>query len=214
LALVFNDIKGLTHFHDFVKEFRKPALGEVSGHAGVYGGIRLQIFKMSVGVLNEFLKFLRENKELFESTEFKQYIHGLSVDSTTLWELLVTTSSNGKDKNSQARKKLLARIRNETAFHYSQSSDALKTGFRIKFFGPKFQKESGANAAYYSATKTDYDGIRFYYADAALEGYLEERLSEVGDSSVVVGDIYELMIAVSKVIADILDEYHKMKPSA
>lgn len=220
LALVFNDIKALTTFQGFISEFRKPDDGEISGHAGVYGGLRLHILKMSAGLLNEFLKFIRENRNILESQGFKQHLQSMSRDGASLWNLLITTSGKknpGSTKEQSSREKfeeLLARIRNETAFHYAQSSEALILGYRSKFFGVKNKGSNNIEAAYYSGgSMTDYEGTRFYYADAALQGYLEDRIASVGELDLVVKDMYDLLIAVSKIISGILTEYHKTKPS-
>ena len=169
LAVIYNDIKGLTLFEKLVVEtYRKAEPKEVSVHAGEYGGILTQINKIFISNIREFFDFLKENEEILLTSEFKEVLLKTSKDIKNRWEN-ITDAAFGQSSECSDFTKHLILIRNNIAFHYNQSGKELKKSF-CNYFHKK-EKFIKNNLAYYSIGET-MEGTRFFYADAAVQEYM------------------------------------------
>lgn len=216
LATVFNDIKGIMVFFEWRNEYRSPPLEEVSVHSGEYGGLTNQLNKMLAGILHESLDLLNKNIKIIESEEFKKFENRLSGRSREIWRLLVDVAVErpGTSKEHADLVHLLEQIRHNAAFHYYQSATNLVRGFRKHFYSTN--KESKAfKWAYYSSQRTEPMKTRFYYADAALQGYILDKISATGRKPEdMYKMVFELSAVVGRSILDLVSEYHESKPQS
>lgn len=219
LALIFNDIKGLTILEkNLVDSYELPVSSEVSDHAGEWAGIKSQLFKYFVSTLYEFLELIKSKKNLISSSSFKKYYYQLNNSDQNIWSLILNISGadNSVNYNRDEVKlfeELLKLVRNEISFHYDASGKPLLSGFRTFFYSTN--ENPGKKYVMYSATKTDFYGTRFYYADAALNGCLSNEFSKVNKTEKVVAEtIYKTSMRVAKVIMGLLEAYHKNKKKA
>ncbi len=214
LACIFNDLKGMTMLHRMRTEiYRTPEKDEVSEHTGEYNGITLQLHKNIIGIIHEALRFVSENEAIIQSPEFKQYENKMSQQSKEVWALVVSVATGKQTPPKyEVLGKILSQIRSNASFHYYHSAAPLITGFRDHFYK---EKEHGAHKmAYYSATQTDPTVTRYYYADAALEGYILKCLSPAGSTPKEGFDeIFKLSSLIGKAIVELLNQYHASKPN-
>ena len=169
LAVVFNDLKGLTLFDKLINNtYRKERLEEVSVQVGELGGISTQINKLFISNIREFFDFLKENKEVLLTTEFKEVLLKTNKDIQNRWKDITDVAFGGLPDSSDFTKYLIL-IRNNVAFHYNQSGKELKKSFCDYFY--KKEKFSRNDLAYYSIGET-MEGTRFFYADAAVQEYM------------------------------------------
>ncbi len=172
LAVVFNDLKGLITFDKLIREkYRQPQTFECSMHAGEYGGRILQIQKNIIGLIHEFLHFLRDNKNILSSGEFQQILKTVPSEFREQWKEIedIALGNDASPEASKFKKSLLL-IRNNTAYHYKQAGKILREGFITKFF--KKKKDPTTDFACYSINDEDVMETGFYYADAAEQEYI------------------------------------------
>ncbi len=215
LFLVFgmahNDIKTVrTLFLDFLEKYEAPT--EVGSHAGEYYGTKLYLEKILIAHTHEVLKLIYMHIDLIQSDEFQKYTSNMSEDSVLLWEVILAFSNNDRrelSKDQSNTLNLLGRIRHNVAFHYYQSAQNLIKGFRYKFYELPPTEDNAY--AQYSIQLTEAEVTRFFYADAALEGYLKESVDDVGEREKVYNDMIKLAAMVNRCLCDLLNQYLKTK---
>lgn len=215
LAVTNNDIKGLTFLHDhFVREYRKPKPGEITGHAGEYNGLQMQLLKLLIGQLHEFFELLRDQRSVIESEAFVALERSLSQDNKRLWTDVVSIAQESTKRDSTSQlgflRSILAQVRNNTSYHISPK--CLMQGYRHHFFQMP-QEHDGQMHAYFALKSTEFEHTRFFYADAAVQGYIREKIKEFVDIDDFVKKLFKTLPLVSRVIVAILSAYHKTKPS-
>ncbi|MBP6949082.1 MAG: hypothetical protein KBC41_03935 [Candidatus Pacebacteria bacterium] len=196
LGVVFNDLKGLMMFDMLIKEsYRKPEEGEVSSHTGEYGGARIQINKFLIGVINEFLEFLKSNEGTMKTLEFQLLLKNLSPEHRKRWTDLVDVAMKKNTSDSEILKTLV-NIRNNVAFHYYQSGKVLRKGF-IDVFNNQKDDKPQYKKPYFSVGET-MESTRFYYSDASVEAYTRSVLTkeQVESISNIVDDMNSTITAL------------------
>lgn len=219
LALIYNDFKGLAYFDHYISSFRKLKPGEITGHAGEFLGVKLQIFKLASGYVLEVLKFLEENRSINSDDKFKVYLRKLSRQDYEIWDLLFSIATGCQppslnNEKSEQLKKLLAIIRGNFTFHYQWAGAVLAKGFRKHFFKRINQDDSYSKSAFYSLIQTGFYENRFYYIDASVAAYLDDYIGTFCEKDKIFEIIIDLLVKISKVIAGLLEQYFKDKPKA
>ena len=174
LGMAFNDIKGILLFSSLLKEnYRQLEPGEVSVHSGEYGGLKLQINKMMISLISEFLIFIRNNKSIVNNPRFALIIKNSSKEIKSYWDFIysVAISERSKDKDDFSSKAFI--IRSNIVFHYDQSLSQLRQGYIEKFFDSP--KDLSNKHAHYSLGNS-IEETRFFYCDGAVEQYLKKHL--------------------------------------
>jgi hypothetical protein len=209
LAVIYNDLKGLTIFNDTLPDiYRKPLDEEISAHAGEYGGLRLQLLRILLSTLHEFLVFLEKNEEIYKSEFIQKILERCSKETQRIWFALIEVASGNSPHNLKEIAELaeqLEQIRNNVGYHY-QTRKRIIAGFRRFFYGTTNVTPGAKKWIFWSGIKTDRLGTRFYYADAALNGYLLESLEKPDGP-------FDLMALIAKAINELLLEYHSNLPS-
>lgn len=211
LSLIFNDLKGLVLLDKLVREtYRFPNQTEVSAHAGEFSGVRLQIYRLTVGLVREFLGFLEANKSVLKTLEFQLLKKGIPVGPRQQWEEIEAVALN-KDllPGTSEFFDTLYRIRDKIAFHY-QSEKILRGSFK-KFF--KEKKIEQSRVAYYSIGHT-MSSTRFYYADAAAQEYISSKLAGIETNQFAEHQerLYEFIDRMNIAVFHLLDQYLKRRP--
>jgi hypothetical protein len=81
LALIYNDMKGITLFQVLLNERFEPSGPKIDPHNGEFGGLNIHIIRIFSGLIEEFLNFLEKNNEVVESKFFIDLLDGLPVES-------------------------------------------------------------------------------------------------------------------------------------
>lgn len=210
-GLIYNDIKSLQRmFRDFLEKYDQPT--EVSAHAGEYFGSKLYLEKLVLSHSYEILKLLKENIEIIQSDEFARYVVGMSADSRNLWDVVLVLATGRHTVLSEKQQQilvLLERIRHGVTFHYYQAGKNLVAGFRHKFY--EMPKNMENEYALYSLRLTEPEITRFFYVDAALEGYIAENVDDIGDRHKTYNEMIELGWMLSRCMCDLVGQYLETK---
>ena len=177
LAEIFNDLKGLVFFEKMLNErYRIPdkTIEEISGHAGEFNGFRIQIHKMTVGLLNEFLNFLSENKKIITSPLFNTLLMKIPTGIREQWNVLIKIATNQQPEYLEFTD-ILYDIRNKAAFHFDKSGKKIREGFVDFFFNKKLSEKN--KYAYYSNGNVMEEN-RFYFADAAVGSFMKNLMDK------------------------------------
>ena len=176
LALIFNDLKGLMMMEElFRKNYDNPAQNEISNHTGNYHGISIQIERLYAGLVHEFLKFLSqdESKTILSSIPFQLIVKKIPTDSANHWKTIEALAMKSDYDHSSEFAQTLLLVRNNVSYHYHQSGPVLRQGLR-HFFN-ETEKSASNEYAYYSLGQ-NMSETRFYYIDAAVQGYMTRQL--------------------------------------
>lgn len=209
LAIVYNDFKGLVFFEtNLINNFKKPDPQVPTAHLGEYGGLLVQLHKLFVGSIREFLKFIKSNSDVLKTESFKKILQGTSPDTQKHWRSLVDSAFGNKLTESDLSA-VMEKIRHSVAFHYWDAGKNLRSGFVSRFLTPE---RNFLNDAAYCSVEDKIDSTRFYYADAAEEQYifsLSHNISENGQKNILsINEDYKRK--VREAIADILTTLLKL----
>lgn len=211
LGIIFNDLKGLILFEKLViNKYRKPTPNEkASAHLGNYSGLQVHLQKLMTGTINEFFTFLRENRKVFTTREFKEVLDRLRSEEKKNWDGIVAAAC-GRSPGVSDFLSALAQIRSTTAYHYDHSGKKIREGFISHFFN---EEQNDLNKyAYYSIGET-LELTRFYFSDAAVQEALFIATGK-GPKKKMTGDISlerhrELFMETIKIIINIISQLLK-----
>ncbi len=208
LSLIYNDIKGIVLFNQLINDnYEKPEVGVNDVHTGEHGGIHTQIYRLSVGYINEFLIFLKKNEKIINSTAFKKMEVKLPSAVRKEWSIILKTAFN-PDKKSDSFLSKIARVRSNVVSHYDESRKELRSAFS-KFFSTKPKTFANENA-YYSIGGT-MESTRFYYSDAAVQEYIAEQLKVHDSAENYLLQAIKLMGKMNQVITSLMAIYLSKK---
>ncbi len=174
LSIIFNHLKGSMLMHkSFIDEYEKPRVGEISDHSGEYEGLNIQYQSILISLVQEFFVFIKENKTLIQSEKFQKYIRKLPKPTQKDWEDLIDIALN-KEATSKFTK-FLELIRNNVGFHFNYRLNDIREGYIQNFY--KDKKNEGNSNAFFSIGTTLKE-TRFYFGDAAIQGYITKNVPE------------------------------------
>jgi hypothetical protein len=205
LAYIYNDLKGLTFFQiQMTEKYRVPRPGEITYHAGEYGGFNLQLYRIVIATIHEFFEFLKKNKGILSTGKFYLIKNKLSPQSQKIWSEIVDIAL-GKIPESSNFTNVLLRIRNNIAFHYFDANKNLRKGFIDRFFKKERTELNGNQYAYYAFGK-EMAHTRFFYADAAAQEFIFNVSQDTADTNFqdVIGPVIHNM---NETLFSLLKEY-------
>lgn len=174
LALVFNDLKGLAVFAAILNRSDHDR-AEVSGRAGQWSGMVVQIDRLASGILWELFQLVGKHQHVVESSLFRELLSEMPKECRDAWKLIQELST-GNVRSRDPMALALCRIRNAGAMHYWDPK-ALTEGFRRAFFEEPI---NARNEMALFSLGHDLEATRFYYADAAAEAMLHTQASDAG----------------------------------
>lgn len=206
LGVIFNDLKGLILFNDLVKNtYEKPIPNKISAHLGEYNGVQIQIFKLSVSLINEFLIILEKNKNIINDIKFKLIEKKLNKDLKDKWVKILSIAL-GESKNSSSYLSKIAQVRSNITYHYDQSGTQLRKFFIDKFFNQI--KDQSNREAFYSIGNT-IENTRFFYCDAIIHEYINKNLKV--ESLDYMKKTNDIIMDMEGVIAHLLKNFYLYK---
>lgn len=194
LGMVYNDLKGLILFQKLIEDtYRKPDLNEVSIQ-GEYGGLILQTNKLIISTIAEFLIFLDKSRKITSSIKFVLLMKELSQDKRNIWAKL-----NDPTPDSTSILSSFAKIRSNITSHFDHSMTQLRYGFIESFYGE--HKDLAQRKEAYFSLGSDMASTRFYFSDAAVQGYInlcltEKDIAKIGE---FVDDMNSTLQAILKI---------------
>ena len=175
LSLIYNDLKDIIFFHKMLQDqYVIPSSDKATFHNGEYSGVVIHVNKLLASHMHEFFIFLKKNEETLDSPEFISVLNSMDNKSVTgAWNEIVNIAMEREVMNNRFTNDLV-QIRNNVAFHYSQSGKELVKAFRSYFFNS--EKMAGNDQAYY-ALGQNMASSRFFYADATVQEYVRNKVS-------------------------------------
>lgn len=205
-GVIFNDLKGLILFSDLVKNtYEKPIPNEISSHLGEYNGVQIQIFKLSISLISEFLIILDKNKDIFNDIRFKLIEKRLDKDLKNKWENILSIALKNT-KKSDSYLSSLAQVRSNITYHYDHSGTQLRSSFIKRFFNSPRDKSN--ETAYYSIGQS-IETTRFFYCDAIIHEYVNKNLKI--ESLDYIKKTNKIMRDMSSVIVILMKNYYFYK---
>jgi hypothetical protein len=168
LAVAFNDLKGLNWWLHQLNKGKPDPWAPVSAYLGEVNGLISHVQKLTFGIFVELLVLIQEQRELIASPDFQALIGRTTAKAQESWHDLVGVAGGtvrvGDEFRSLAGQ--FQRIRAAGIYHYKDMRGILR-GYET-FFASEPTKFN--RTAYFSAGNA-LERSRFYFADAAVQGY-------------------------------------------
>jgi hypothetical protein len=168
LSLVFNDLKGIVNWRDYIMLQPPPDTKVISPELGEWIGFDMQTHRLMVAQLHELLRLIEEFKEVVEGDEMRRIIKKAPASTRRRWDEIVRIATGKGGLGDDIFATILVKVRNNASYHYYQPK-TLVAGFRDFFF--KAPKDAGNEWAYVSIGD-NMGQTRFYFADAAMQATL------------------------------------------
>lgn len=182
LALAYNDLKGAFYLNAQLSQYREShGLSHLSpAQSGQYGGMGDQVIRLIAGILHETLVVIYDRKKVLRDPEVKAIVGDLPADSRASWEAVVriALSKDTADDRKNPIFRTMLMLRNRLAFHYCTKS--LGSGYQA-FFDVSAADINRTRAVFSSGQ--DMESTRFYFADAAALGAVEEAVGTSRDEA-------------------------------
>ena len=194
LALAYNDIKDVTEAHHRLKEHDPPGPFRKQVDFGMQAGRKVHLIRYQVGLVNELCGLIRKNEKIIGQPLLQFLIRQMPPKSRAAWQSLVDTATGKLQTGPLAQ--AVARIRQKMIFHYD--SEEIFNGYKRHFFDGTTAKDQ----AYISRGNTMAES-RFYFADAAAEGYLDIRSDQdqtTGLAESVIGAMRDANFAIMQLV--------------
>lgn len=182
LGLIYNDQKNLLYLAQQLDKWAPKERTElISTYRGQWVGMRGHVARLQVGVLRELLRLLASERHVLERPEVVQCVKEMPEDAITAWNSLVSVTRNEPVSAGGPFVKFVETVRSNVGYHYQLRG--LYRGYKAHF-------EQGATEPHRTHAMVSFgcvaDQTRFYFADAAAEGFLvrcldHSRFSDVGE---------------------------------
>lgn len=166
LALIYNDCKDGIFSNLTLAESKPTGEQKRSREWGAYNGIKVHFLRLYIALIQELLKLIRDNQFSIKHPFFIAVIQQLSKRDRDSWDALMDAAL--QKQTSNRLNKFLLMIRNKVSSHYDPKE--LYRGYRYHFFG-----NGSLSEAPFISRGTSMQSSRFYFADAAADGYLQSQ---------------------------------------
>jgi hypothetical protein len=218
LSLVFNDLKALVLLNDTVRNaYETPEVIQTDAHSGEKEGVGLYLLKTLLSTLHESIVFLKESEEIYNSVRFQKILVRTSKNTRDVWEVLIKIATE-KDVvvpqwiEFKELADFLKILRNNVGFHFQTRKSLVKGYRKFFFYGIRGVPDKNREIAYRS-TESEFMNSRYYYADAALQGYLVNLFGDEEQTKERVDEAFKLLNLIGYSIHDVLREYHQTLPN-
>ena len=166
LALIYNDCKdGI--FSNLILGESKPSGGiQLSRPWGAYSGFMVHILRLHLALIQELLNLIEKSQQTIKHPFLNSVIQQLSKQDRDSWDALADAAL--QKQTSSPLNKFLLMIRNKVSSHYNAKE--LYRGYQYHFF----RNDSSSESPFISRG-TNMQSTRFYFADAAADGYLQSQ---------------------------------------
>ena len=163
LAVVYNDCRDLIYAHVLLEQSRPKGEPQPTRLWGTYSGIEFHLLKLQGALVHELFNLIGGNKTALNDDFFRSVVKQLPRAARDAWSVVVDAALGGKPADSFGRSLLF--LRNKVSFHYDCRE--IFRGYRSHFDG----KDDMHGRAFLSRGRNMSES-RFYFADAAVDGYL------------------------------------------
>jgi len=166
LALIYNDCKDGIFSNLILTESKPSGKFKLSPPWGAYNGIKTHYLRLCIALIQELLNLIADNQRTIKHPFFNSVVKQLSKQDRDSWDALANASL--QKQTSSPLNKFLLMIRNKVSSHYDPKE--LYRGYRYHFFRSGASSESP-----FISRGTSMQSSRFYFADAAADGYLQSQ---------------------------------------
>lgn len=163
LALIYNDCKDAIYAHVALGDLRPAETPQRNRIWGAISGAQLHIFRAVAALLHELFQLIERNRQHLDHEFFVALVQRLHPKQRGAWTALVDVACDRAPTNQLGKK--LVRLRNKVLFHYDP--EEIFRGYRHHFLEP-----TKVDVRAYVSRGGSMRGSRFYFADAAVAGYL------------------------------------------
>jgi hypothetical protein len=196
LSLAYNDYKFYNVSYDMLLKSGPANLKERTSVCGEYAGVKFHLIRLHIAFAHELLKLVEANKDILQHPFFKETLRMLSKKARESWNIILEAAL--PEKVPEKTSNLLARIRNKMVFHYDAKE--LFAGYKKGFF----ENDKTIQNACISLGNT-LENARFYFADLAVQGYLEKGLDI--DTSSFIAELEKIMRGINIALYDICTKF-------
>ena len=175
LALAFNDLKGLLLFREALLPAKPADQSAIAPDSGEWAGISLQVHRLLVAHLHELLLLIKEFEDEATGASIKAIMKRAARTVRDDWDELVKIAVGKGARSDTDFTRVLMLTRNNAVYHYNQPKP-LVAGYRRHFFN---NPPNPTNEHAYASVGQNMERTRFYFADAAVQGALENLLGAV-----------------------------------
>ncbi len=171
-GLVFNDLHGYVWWSTQLRKGKPADDAPLSEYLGQWAGMTGQVRRLCFALIVEFLKTLNKNQSLLSTPLFKRVIKNLKRETKSHWNDLLNAAKKRYSEIEKDKKlyQLMQEVRSNMAFHY-QDVEHISKGYESFFTGKVFKKKSASYEKAYYSIGANFTDSRFYFSDAAADGY-------------------------------------------
>jgi len=192
LALVHNDLKDLFLANTVLKRIKPDEPFSETPEWGEYNALALHITRLVAALIHELCQLIEKQSSVMEHKAFRKVLKQVSRRARDAWCALETVAL-GKDPTVELEKTLLL-LRNKVAFHYDTKEVA--RGYKTVFVEPISPRDP------YVSRGKGLEDSRFYFADAAVEAYLELKTGRTG-----IAALHQLINQVPQALFEIVTSF-------
>lgn len=185
LALTYNDYKYYSISFNMLLKSEPEGKPQRNSAWGEFTGIKFHIIRLHIGFVHELFKLIQGNKKVLEHPFFIEVIRVLNKKGRKSWDALIEAAL--ADEATPKRSNSLHMVRNKVAFHYDTKE--LLAGYNSGFF-----KDGEALENACISRGNTLGEARFYFADKAIQGYIEKELD---------ADVISFFKSLEQVMCDI-----------
>jgi len=167
LSLAYNDYKNYHMIYNMLLESEPESVREKSSSTGEYFGIRYHLTRLHIAFVHELLNLIEDNKRILSDQFFCELIRNIPRKARESWSVIIDAAF--PKRSTKKGPNPLARVRNKIIFHYDAKE--LFSGYKKGFF-----RDGSISMKACISRGNKLRNIRFYFADLAVQKYLEKRL--------------------------------------
>src|SRR5256885_1800760 len=169
LALIYNDCKNTTYAAVLLKECKPAGKPEINPVWGTWAGTEWHLFRLMISAVHELFALIQDHRDVLDHEFLVKVVKQLHPTSRKSWKALIAAANGATPKDEFGR--TLLRIRNKMVFHYDPKE--VFRGYRQFFLVPTRSQDKA-----FISRGLSMGASRFYFADAAVEGYFREILGK------------------------------------
>ncbi len=197
LALIYNDCKDGIFSNLILTESKPSGEFKLSPPWGAYNGIKTHYLRLCIALIQELLNLIADNQRTIKHPFFNSVVKQLSKQDRDSWDALANASL--QKQTSSPLNKFLLMIRNKVSSHYDPKE--LYRGYRYHFF------RSGASSEpAFISRGTSMQRSRFYFADAAADGYLQSQAVKE-DPNELMSRVADLTSNINRAIMQVVNHF-------
>ena len=204
LALIWNDCRDVSYARSLLSASRPPSEPGPTREWGDYGGIDLHLFRYQVGLLHELMALVCREQFVARGYYLERLAIRLPSEVRDAWYSLVQVAAGTAPTDPLGQRLLTIRDR----VHNNYDPRRLLTGYRNHFLGEHREDDRA-----FISRGGDTGSTRFYFADAAAMGYLEE-VPGGDDWDQLREDVQDVMRYVGDALMGIVDGFINRRTGA